>query len=500
MTGFYRVLHAEWTKFRTVRGWLVAAVVGGLIIVLFGLLTGAASRSSYTEGPGKPEIVGHPPIPIGPDGEAVVDTFYFVHQPLTGDGSVTVHVNSLSSKRHNPNTGVDAIEVQPWAKAGVMVKAGTTPGSPYAAVMTTGGHGARMQYNFTHDIAGPVSANWLRLTRSGSTLTGYASADGQTWTQIGSSLGPAGTVQIGVFSTSPFYENSSQHIGGGGKVVGGPTLLTATFDSLTVSGASGNWQGDAVGYGPDSAPIAQMVGFEQSGDSLTVTGSGNVAPAGGGDAGTPIERLLAGAFAGLTVIVVLAALFVTSEYRRGLIRTTFAATPGRGQVLVAKAIVAAGVSFVAGLVGAGAAIPLSVRLLVKNGNAIYPTGGFTETRLVVGTAAVLAVASVLAVALGALLRRGVGAVASVIVLIVLPYILAVAAVLPAGPSQWLLRVTPAAGFAVQQSLAVYSQVDATYTPAFGYFPLAPWAGFAVLCAYAALALGAALVVVRRRDA
>jgi hypothetical protein len=86
------------------------------------------------------------------------------------------------------------------------------------------------------------------------------------------------------------------------------------------------------------------------------------------------------------------------------------------------------------------------------------------------------------------------------VLVVLPYILATAGVLPAGPSQWLLRVTPAAGFAIQQSLPAYSQVDHAYTPLLGYYPLAPWAGFAVLCAWTALALGTAMYLLRRRDA
>jgi hypothetical protein len=33
-----------------------------------------------------------------------------------------------------------------------------------------------------------------------------------------------------------------------------------------------------------------------------------------------------------------------------------------------------------------------------------------------------------------------------------------------------------------------------------YLPLAPWAGFAVLCGYAALAPGLALFLLRRRDA
>ena len=91
------------------------------------------------------------------------------------------------------------------------------------------------------------------------------------------------------------------------------------------------------------------------------------------------------------------------------------------------------------------------------------------------------------------------AVTAVIVLIVLPYILAVASVLPAGPAEWLLRVTPAAAFAVQQTLVRYPQVTAAYTPTDGYFPLAPWAGLAVLCAYTLCALGLATYLLRRRD-
>ena len=65
--------------------------------------------------------------------------------------------------------------------------------------------------------------------------------------------------------------------------------------------------------------------------------------------------------------------------------------------------------------------------------------------MIVGTAALLAVAAVLALAVGAILRRSAAAVTVVIVVIVLPYLLASPlAVLPAGAADWLLRVTPAA--------------------------------------------------------
>jgi hypothetical protein len=156
---------------------------------------------------------------------------------------------------------------------------------------------------------------------------------------------------------------------------------------------------------------------------------------------------------------------------------------------------------VTGLIAVAIAIPLGQHLLHQNGNPIYPLPALTEFRIAAGTAALLATSAVLALAVGTLLRRSAGAVTAVITGIVLPYLLAVlGGVLPVGAEEWLVRVTPAAGFAVQQSAPQYAQVTASYTPAGGYFPLAPWAGFAVLCAWAALALILATYALRRRDA
>ena len=61
------------------------------------------------------------------------------------------------------------------------------------------------------------------------------------------------------------------------------------------------------------------------------------------------------------------------------------------------------------------------------------------------------------------------------------------------------RLTPAAAYAVQQSIPAYSFVAGEYTPANGFYPLAPWAGFAVLCLWAAAALGLTIYVTIRRD-
>jgi ABC-type transport system involved in multi-copper enzyme maturation permease subunit len=200
-------------------------------------------------------------------------------------------------------------------------------------------------------------------------------------------------------------------------------------------------------------------------------------------------------------VIVVGAMFITAEYRRGLIRTTLAASPGRGRVLAAKAIVIAVVTFVAGLAGAAVSVPLGDHLLRENGNFIAPLPALTELRVVAGTAALLALAAVLALAAGTILRSSAGTITAVIVVIVLPYFLAVASpVLSGAAADWLVRITPAAAFAIQQTIPQYPQVSGTYTPFNGFFPLAPWAGFAVLCGWTAVALGLAVFLLRRRDA
>jgi ABC-type transport system involved in multi-copper enzyme maturation permease subunit len=252
---------------------------------------------------------------------------------------------------------------------------------------------------------------------------------------------------------------------------------------------------------PDNATSLQRGGFDQASGGFTVSGSGDIAPAVSGAAGlgTTITQTLVGTFAGLIMVIVVATMFITAEYRRGLIRTTLAASPRRGRVLVAKAIVIGTVTYLTGLAAAAVVVTLGQQTLRSNGVYVHPATTLTELRLVAGTAALLAVAAILALAIGALLRRSATAVTAAIVVIVLPYLLAISA-LPAGAAQWLLRITPAAAFALQQSTPQYPQVSNLYTPANGYFPLAPWSGLAVLCAYAALTLGLAVLLLRRRDA
>jgi len=204
----------------------------------------------------------------------VTDSFYFVRQPLTGNGSITVRVTSLTGRIPpangnvplSPNVSPDTRPgLVPWAKSGVIIKESTRPGSAYAAIMVTADHGVRLQDNYTSDTAGQpgavsaASPRWLRLTRSGDTITGYDSADGTRWTQVGTVqlAGLSPTVQAGLFTASPAYQSISQNFGGGtsGSIL--PSQATGALDHVS---RSGRWPAGTPSAGQESAGITRPAG------------------------------------------------------------------------------------------------------------------------------------------------------------------------------------------------------------------------------------------------
>jgi len=489
--GFLQLLRAEWTKFRTVQSWVSGLLLAALLLVLVALLAGFSSNQKDA-----------PPVPVGPGGTPVTDSFYLVHQQLTGDGSVTVSVASLKSGVQK-GPGALSAETVPWAKAGLIVKASIVQGSPYAAIMSTGGHGVRMQDGYVNDTAGPAavrSARWLRLDRAGDTVTGYASADGSNWTKVGAAKvsGLGESVQVGLFVASPSVPD------GLGTT---SSASTADFSGLRLQGGwtAGEWKGEQVGAKSPTFsgyPENSTGSFTPSDGGFTVTGAGDIAPAVRDTlpTGGTVRDILTGTFPALIAVIVVGALFITVEYRNGMIHLTLAASPKRSRVLLAKALVLGAVTFVAGLVGVLVALPIGQKLAKSNGVFIFPMASSTELRVAVGTAALLAIASVLALAMGTIFRHSAGAVTGVIVALVLPYILMAIPFMPESAANWVARVTPGAAFAVQQTLEPYEQVASHYTPYNGYYPLAPWAGLAVLAVYAVVGLVAAAVLLDRRDA
>jgi ABC-type transport system involved in multi-copper enzyme maturation permease subunit len=517
--GIAATVRAEWTKFRTVRGWVIGTLIGVLVMAGLGLLASAGGQSSCQAVGAQGQSSsggcgGGLSFLLGPNGEPVADSFYFVRQPLAGNGSVTVRVTALTERILSPDAGSSNVTVPgvvPWAKAGLIIKQNLTQGSAYAAIMVAAGHGVRLQWNYTGDTAGmtgtvgPANPRWLRLTRSGDVIAGYDSADGAHWFQVGSVTlaGLRSTAQVGLFTASPDYNQVGEGFGGGTNGSGGPSQDTAVFDHLAASGGwrSGPWAGQYVG----SPEMPGIGGYHQAGGQFTVTGQGDIAPipaghGGPADPAVTVSDYLVGTFAGLIALVVLAALFVTAEYRRGLIRLTFAATPARGRVLAAKSVVVAAVGFVVGLLGAAVAVLAGEAITRARGAYAFPISGAAEARVIIGTGILAALFAVLAMAIGVIVRRGAATVAVAVMVIVVPYFLAVFAAVPLNAGDWLLRIMPAAGFALQQPYPAYGQVTMFYAPFSGYFPLSAWAGLAVLAAWTAAALALAAFLLRRRDA
>jgi ABC-2 type transport system permease protein len=204
----------------------------------------------------------------------------------------------------------------------------------------------------------------------------------------------------------------------------------------------------------------------------------------------PPERAATGvAVFGVPVLMILAALTVTGEYRSGMIRTTFMATPNRTLVMIAKAVVAMMFSavYAAALTIAAVAVArLIAPPLVGSNLSLVDPGTW---HLVGAISLFAALAAVLGVAVAALLRHSAGAVA---VLLMWPLV-----------AEPILGNLPNIGSEVGPYLPfgnafVFTRVQWLY-PAYDM----PWGELGSLLYFGAVVaavFAAAIVVVNRRDA
>jgi hypothetical protein len=471
--GFARTVHSEWTKFRSVRStaWCLLLTVG--LTVGLSIFFGSVGSTNANDAP------------------AYVDFANFVHQPLTGDGTVTARV-----------TGQD--NSHPWAKAGVMIKENTTPGAPYAAIFLTPAHGVRFSADFQAEVAGSGNAvpRWLRLTRAGTAITAAESGNGTDWTTVATATlaGLPQTAEVGLFVTSPGNERTEHDNAATSSTRTIPTIGRATFDDVTARTAqgaplAGQWRpediGTSGGQGYAGAPPGTTT---ESGGTFTVTGSGDVAKAGPGGDDDLVENLLVGSFFAIITVVTLGVLFGTSEFRArravGMIRTTLAATPSPARVVAAKAVVLAGSVFVVGLIATLGAFYLALPQLQDNGYRppAYPAPSLTDgpvLRAVVGTALLAAVLALFGLGLGLMLRRAAAAITIGIGSTVVVFI--VAQFMSVEVARWINRLTPVAGLQIQSTRERFDD----------WIP--PWPGLGVTAAYALVSLAAAYWLLRRRD-
>ena len=184
-------------------------------------------------------------------------------------------------------------------------------------------------------------------------------------------------------------------------------------------------------------------------------------------------------------IAVLGVLCVSSEYSTGMIAASLTAVPKRGRILAAKALVFAGVTFVAGEVTSFASFFAGQALI--SGHA--PTAALGDpgvARAVAGAGLYLAALAVLSVAAGTLLRHTAAAIAGMTsVVLVLPLIA------QALPDSWRNPVTEF--WPTQAGSQITSVSHAAHT-------LPPWPGFGVMCLFVAIVYTLAWTLLDRRDA
>ncbi len=212
------------------------------------------------------------------------------------------------------------------------------------------------------------------------------------------------------------------------------------------------------------------------------TGPGQVGP--GYD---PTFLSLDGLILGQLIIAALGVLTITSEYSTGMIRTSLMVQPRRGTVFAAKAAAFAIVTLAAGLAASFTSFWLGQAVLARRdiGTSLSQPH---VLRAVIGASLFLAVSGLLALGLGAVFRYTTGAIMAAIVVLFMSLILE--AFLPAAWQAVLNKWIPFnAGSQIWSTVRVPSAHQ-----------FSPWAGFAVFAAYAAVALGAGLVLFLRRDA
>lgn len=200
---------------------------------------------------------------------------------------------------------------------------------------------------------------------------------------------------------------------------------------------------------------------------------------------SPASYITWGMMVAQILAVVVGALAVTSEYGTGMIRSTFTVMPSRWRVLLAKAVVVGGVTFVLGtltaLVGYLAANPF----LERQGIGLELTGDVA--RSMYGSGLLLAGVAVTTLTVGFILRNTAATIS--VVLAVMLVLGNMAHLLPGVLGEWIVKLMPGnAGSPIASPVSLGPDL------------LDPWTGFAVFSAEAATLMLLAYVLLMRRDA
>ncbi|MFB6436754.1 ABC transporter permease subunit [Streptomyces sp. NPDC056411] len=196
-----------------------------------------------------------------------------------------------------------------------------------------------------------------------------------------------------------------------------------------------------------------------------------------------------GMLLGVLCVLPLGVLVTSSEYGTGMIRTTLTASPARGRVLAAKAIVFFALTFVVTTVVTALVAFMDTAVLGDLSDAEITAGQWLKST--VGIGLYVAFLGLLALAVGSLIRHSAGAITIMIGLVLLPFVL----------SMFMLTesLKDVRNFLLGYSIP--NELTVMYGSKFPFVDGGPegWEPLWIVMGLAAVALGGAYAAMRQRD-
>ncbi len=199
----------------------------------------------------------------GTDIVSGTDEFRFAYKKLTGDGSISIKVDS-----------VDALE--DWTKAGVMIREHLDPLAMQVHMISAARQKlVEWQYRalsldtVTTQFNTPANSTplpvWVRITRVGNVFTGEYSTDGKTWAKITQTAGTDSTITLASMPSTVYI----------GMVVCSHVARTSTvaqFSEVKTTGnVTGAWQTADIGaVHPGNDADQLYIALEDSSKKLAI--------------------------------------------------------------------------------------------------------------------------------------------------------------------------------------------------------------------------------------
>jgi regulation of enolase protein 1 (concanavalin A-like superfamily) len=141
------------------------------------------------------------------------DSFHFAYQAMSGDGQVVARVTGVQNTSSLAKAGVMIRDTLAAGAVNVLLDVKPGGGSEFMSRSATNGA--------TSYLAGATASVpvWVKLVRTGTTVTGYTSTDGTNWTTVAATTVPLGT---NVYAGLVVCSHSTT------------TLNTSTFSNVTV--------------------------------------------------------------------------------------------------------------------------------------------------------------------------------------------------------------------------------------------------------------------------